>query len=68
MADGVVVAEGTAEEIKASGLPFVTQFVWGEIDGPVSFHYPARPTERIWLWSSCMPKRVGNGLRGWGTR
>jgi len=43
MADGVVVAEGTAEEIKASSLPFVHQFVWGEIDGPVSFHYPAMP-------------------------
>ena len=43
MADGVVVAEGTAEDIKASGLPFVHQFVWGEIDGPVSFHYPAAP-------------------------
>ncbi|MDD5330628.1 MAG: ABC transporter ATP-binding protein [Sulfuricella sp.] len=43
MADGVVVAEGTAEEIKASPLPFVHQFVWGEIDGPVSFHYPSPP-------------------------
>src|SRR5512135_3334194 len=43
MADGVVVAEGSAEEIKASQLPFVHQFVWGEIDGPVSFHYPAMP-------------------------
>jgi phospholipid/cholesterol/gamma-HCH transport system ATP-binding protein len=40
MADGVVVAEGTAEDIKASPLPFVHQFVWGEMDGPVSFHYP----------------------------
>ena len=43
MADGVVVAEGTAEDIKASQLPFVHQFVWGEIDGPVSFHYPGAP-------------------------
>ncbi|MGE5027403.1 MAG: ABC transporter ATP-binding protein [Betaproteobacteria bacterium] len=43
MAEGVVVAEGTAEEIKASVLPFVHQFVWGEIDGPVSFHYPSAP-------------------------
>ena len=40
MADGVVVAEGSAEEIKASPLPFVHQFIWGEMDGPVSFHYP----------------------------
>jgi len=43
MSDGVVVAEGTAEEIKASTLPYVHQFVWGEIDGPVSFHYPRAP-------------------------
>lgn len=41
MADGVVVAEGSAEDIKESKLPFVHQFVWGEIDGPVSFHYPS---------------------------
>jgi phospholipid/cholesterol/gamma-HCH transport system ATP-binding protein len=40
MSEGVVVAEGTTEEIKASKLPYVHQFVWGEIDGPVSFHYP----------------------------
>jgi len=43
MSDGVVVAEGTADEIKASRLPFVHQFVWGEIDGPMSFHYPSAP-------------------------
>jgi phospholipid/cholesterol/gamma-HCH transport system ATP-binding protein len=43
MSEGVIVAEGSAEEIKASALPFVHQFVWGEIDGPVSFHYPSAP-------------------------
>lgn len=43
MSGGKVVAEGTAEEIKHSKEPFVHQFVWGEIDGPVNFHYPARP-------------------------
>ena len=26
-----------------SKLPFVHQFVWGESDGPVSFHYPSAP-------------------------
>ncbi|MHB9116944.1 MAG: ABC transporter ATP-binding protein [Burkholderiales bacterium] len=41
MSEGVVVAEGSAAEIKASVLPYVHQFVWGEADGPVSFHYPA---------------------------
>jgi len=43
IADGVIVAEGTADEIRASGLPFVHQFVQGEADGPVPFHYPAPP-------------------------
>jgi phospholipid/cholesterol/gamma-HCH transport system ATP-binding protein len=38
---GKVVAEGTPEEIKASSAPYVHQFVWGEADGPVAFHYPA---------------------------
>ena len=44
ISDGVIVAEGTADEIRASGLPFVHQFVHGEADGPVPFHYPAPPT------------------------
>lgn len=38
---GRVEAEGTPDEIKASGLPYVHQFVHGEEDGPVPFHYPA---------------------------
>lgn len=40
--NGVVVAEGPAEEMQQSAHPFVHQFVHGEEDGPVSFHYPAR--------------------------
>ncbi len=42
MAAGKVVAEGTAEDIRQSTEPFVHQFVWGEPDGPLNFHYPAR--------------------------
>ena len=38
---GKVVAEGTPEQIKASRAEYVHQFVWGEADGPVPFHYPA---------------------------
>ncbi|MFA6311603.1 MAG: ABC transporter ATP-binding protein [Sterolibacterium sp.] len=38
---GKVVAEGTPQELKASKAPYVHQFVWGEADGPVPFHYPA---------------------------
>ena len=41
IADGKVVAEGTAEEILNSTAPYVRQFVNGEADGPVPFHYPA---------------------------
>ena len=41
ISEGVIVAEGTADEMRASGLPFVHQFVHGEADGPVPFHYPA---------------------------
>jgi len=37
---GKIVAEGTAEEIRHSAEPYVHQFVWGEPDGPVNFHYP----------------------------
>lgn len=40
VADGAIIAEGTAEEIRASDEPFVRQFVHGEIDGPLPFHYP----------------------------
>lgn len=41
IADGVIVAEGTPAEIQASDKPFVHQFVHGEMDGPVPFHYPS---------------------------
>jgi phospholipid/cholesterol/gamma-HCH transport system ATP-binding protein len=41
VSEGVIVAQGTADDIRASGLPYVHQFVHGEADGPVPFHYPA---------------------------
>lgn len=40
MANGVIVAEGTPDQIRASDKDFVHQFVHGEMDGPVPFHYP----------------------------
>ena len=43
MADGKVIAEGSAEDIRNSSDAFTHQFVWGEADGPVRFHYPAKP-------------------------
>ncbi len=42
VSDGSVVAEGTADEVRGSEQPFVRQFVSGEPDGPVAFHYPAQ--------------------------
>ncbi len=42
MAAGRVIAQGRPDEIRASSEPFVRQFVNGELDGPVPFHYPAR--------------------------
>ena len=42
---GRIVASGTPEELRASSEPEVRQFINGEPDGPVKFHYPARPIE-----------------------
>ncbi len=41
MSDGVIIAQGTPAELRASDKPFVHQFVHGEMDGPMPFHYPA---------------------------
>jgi phospholipid/cholesterol/gamma-HCH transport system ATP-binding protein len=40
---GRVVAHGRPEELQASADPEVRQFIRGEPDGPVRFHYPAPP-------------------------
>lgn len=42
VSEGKVVSQGTPDEIRRSEVPFVRQFVRGEADGPVPFHYPAR--------------------------
>jgi phospholipid/cholesterol/gamma-HCH transport system ATP-binding protein len=42
VSDGRIVAEGTAQQVRASADAFVRQFVDGQPDGPVPFHYPAR--------------------------
>lgn len=49
VSEGAVVAEGTAESMRSSEMPFVHQFIWGEADGPVPFHYPARDYADILL-------------------
>lgn len=40
-APGRVIAHGRPEELSASDDPQVRQFIRGEPDGPVPFHYPA---------------------------
>lgn len=44
ISEGRVVAQGDVASIKASTDPFVRQFVDGEPDGPVRFHYPSSKT------------------------
>ena len=41
VSEGRIVAQGTPDEVRASGEAYVRQFVDGEADGPVPFHYPA---------------------------
>ena len=40
---GKVVAHGTPDQLRESTDAEVRQFIRGEPDGPVRFHYPARP-------------------------
>jgi phospholipid/cholesterol/gamma-HCH transport system ATP-binding protein len=40
---GRIVAQGTPKELMESTDPEVRQFVRGEPDGPINFHYPAKP-------------------------
>ncbi|MBM3357571.1 MAG: ABC transporter ATP-binding protein [Betaproteobacteria bacterium] len=41
LSEGVIVAEGTPDEMRENAEPLVRQFVYGEADGPVAFQYPA---------------------------
>jgi len=43
ISEGVIAAEGPTAEVKASQDPFVRQFIGGEPDGPLPFHYPSEP-------------------------
>jgi phospholipid/cholesterol/gamma-HCH transport system ATP-binding protein len=43
IANGRIAAQGTPAEMRATADPLVRQFVRGEADGPVRFHYGARP-------------------------
>ncbi len=39
VSDGAIIAQGTADDIIASKEAFVRQFVHGEMDGPIPFHF-----------------------------
>ena len=43
LAAGRVAAEGTPEQMRNSEDPNVRQFLEGDIDGPIAFHYQAPP-------------------------
>jgi phospholipid/cholesterol/gamma-HCH transport system ATP-binding protein len=43
ISEGVIAAEGSTAEVKVSQDPFVRQFIGGEPDGPLPFHYPSEP-------------------------
>jgi len=46
VSEGVIVAHGTPDDMRASTDPLVRQFVYGEPDGPVPFQYPSREFAR----------------------
>jgi len=43
LAGGRIAAQGTPDEMKASDDPNVRQFLEGDIDGPIAFHFQAKP-------------------------
>ena len=43
IADGKLMGEGTPETLLASEDPYLKQFLKALPDGPVRFHFPARP-------------------------
>ncbi|MSQ72056.1 MAG: ABC transporter ATP-binding protein [Betaproteobacteria bacterium] len=45
MAAGKIEFQGTPEEVRRSDHPSLHQFVYGEADGPVPFHYPSQDYE-----------------------
>ena len=43
LGEGKILGHGPTQEMLASADPFVHQFLHAEPDGPVRFHFPARP-------------------------
>lgn len=55
--DGVIVAHGPTKEMIDSSDPFVHQFLHAEPDGPVRFHFPAKPIAQELEFASAMAAR-----------
>lgn len=47
LADKRIIGEGSAEQIQQSESELVQQFLKGQADGPVPFHYPAQDFEQM---------------------
>jgi phospholipid/cholesterol/gamma-HCH transport system ATP-binding protein len=50
LSGGRIVAQGTADVIEGSDNAWVRQFIHGDPDGPVPFHYPAKDYISDLLW------------------
>jgi len=46
---GKLLASGTPDELSRSDDPYIHQFLKGEPDGPIAFHYPETPAFEKWL-------------------
>ena len=46
IANGKIMAQGTPQQVAANESAWVRQFMDGEPDGPVHYHYPAAPLEQ----------------------
>ncbi|MFL1404333.1 ATP-binding cassette domain-containing protein [Marinobacter sp. M1N3S26] len=60
IADGQVIGEGSPDELRNHSSPRVQQFLHGQPDGPVPFHYPAPDAGADWGSAD----RVGEGRHG----
>ena len=49
LADKRVIAHGTPAELRLADNPKLKQFIGGEPDGPVPFHFPAQDYQKEML-------------------
>lgn len=49
IAEGRVLGEGTPQSLRQQSSPWVQQFIQGQPDGPVPFHYPAEDVKKAFL-------------------